>query len=101
MIRLLIEGDQTQIENFIRSFENLTNYQTYSKSILTNKDNFSDVRFSCYIRSRHLPKKHNLTNISLTCANGEQFQINLTDCQIVQIEPDKTIICGKNYDIFA
>ncbi|WP_044640784.1 hypothetical protein [Risungbinella massiliensis] len=99
MIKVLVEGQQNQVENFVRCFEYLRQYHIFYRSYLTNKKNtVDDVRLDLFVVNSN-PKKR-VTEVEMTTKEGKQIRIELLDARVVKMSEVLTIVYGKHYDIF-
>ncbi|WP_044640693.1 hypothetical protein [Risungbinella massiliensis] len=99
MIKVLVEGQKDQVENFVRCFECLREYHIFYRSYLVNKKKWvDDVRLDLFVVNGN-PQRA-VMKVGLTTTDGKVIQIDLLDARIIRMNENSTIVYGKHYDIF-
>lgn len=102
MIRLLIEGQSKQVEEFMKDIEDYTNYHAFHKTRFQKEGEQTDeLNLDCYISPKTKNRKQNLSSVLITTTNDKILVIELIDCECVKLEEKRTFVHGKSYDIFT
>lgn len=99
MIRLLVEGQKEQVENFVRSFQKVRDYRICDRTYLESEHpTFDNVRMDLTVVNSK-PKKR-MQEIELVTKGGSSIRFCLLDAKVVRLNDTHTLIYGKHYDIF-
>lgn len=100
MIKVLVEGQKKQVENFVRCFEYLKQFHICYRSYLTNNEKGTDdVRIDLFINPGY--EKRKTTEVHMMTTDGKQLRIDLLDAKVVKMSDQHTVVFGKHFDIFG
>ncbi|WP_028777487.1 hypothetical protein [Shimazuella kribbensis] len=99
-LRLVIEGESNKVFNFMSEVKRTKMYRFYDKTKFTVSPTESKVE--CYLDEslQMKEKKRNVIKVVLQLSDEKRLEIDILDSKILDLG-DKTIVIGKNYDIFA
>jgi hypothetical protein len=101
-LKLMVEGDKEKVNKFMEVVRKTSIYRFYDK--FKYNLNPLESREEYYFDERNQlkeKKNYDLTVIHLETTDGQQIKIDLVDTKIVDMAVGKTLIIGKNFDIFA
>lgn len=101
LLKILVEGQVEQVEQFVSHFQALENYHIFYRTYLARKKHCTeDIRLDLFVMYQK-SKKERCKTIYMTDADGKEIKIELLDASQIKMNDQVWYISGKSYDIFA
>jgi hypothetical protein len=102
-IRLTIEGDEQQVDKYIRCLSEDKRYKYYVPHEFSTS--ITEKKVEYYVgespsRMQEMEKKR-LYKLTLKTTDGEEIILDLLDLKVCDLLDGKTTLIGTNYDIYA